>query len=961
MNINKGAVTAILQSTNRGDEGVMAAVQTADDSGQFACYILPGDPPDEEMLQKIKTEPDPEAVAWSLAQANGDPLAGAGDRLLCASERSARAGNPSPCASGRSEVAKKHSEVACNQSSADAGDQSAGTNDRPPGTSDPSAGTSSQSLTRSDLTAPPTPCTVTSDCRAAAAPAPPDNGPASAGPANNAGSSRPPKKRSAPASRGPPKKKVTSSRKSSEPEFRHLAMGTLAEVRANTVRIMELLEGAPRSARSKDSCDEKQLRAARSMKDISEASGGILVVDEQKGVVYCSLCLRRDPAAAVGHQKRNTAGWFQYDMSLGTSFDYTESLPNAFRSLKTALKSHLFRSSVHMKLAQKHTSPKLTHQNEFPRAMNLLRTAYLVTRFSGSEQSFSDLIALQMLNGAEICHADPEALLPLARHTFYSEIMNKLKEHIATQPCVSVLASKVTVNGMHFSVVMVLTVVPAAPPEHLVQSFVVGVWQVADLDGDWTAKKIQAALDAIGVRAAEQLAAIAVGDEYRVLRVPSRLLRLMRDTTGRPHPAGLLVVPLRTSEPTSSQAEAQARAQPDCQWVSRVISDVELISARFAAGGDSERPAPAPAGPDGATTVVRPFSDTATVSEKAASLEKFFEKWKRMEAVLGKRLEEQRDNPNDAVAREKLADGDFKARVAALCDLYWLLNESGGGGGSGGQARRRLPPWEARYGGAGAAATMRCMHSCVNTCKTLSCGESLADAELQRLFPTLAHHAEVLSKGCLASDITAFCEAVEAALRPGGRLVPSGRDLMLRSSDDLRAVTDLRDSVTKATDVTAACRRLMARRMIPSEVAALHNSPDTVVRVLQQMSSRATLDNEELFGRLWNLRWARPSLRHHLDAWVRLWLLAPPRGVIEAVTAVIGEVASAGGDGLSENAAEEIAIRWNGPELAHADPLLETSYALLLKQIRTGADKAQRKSAAERPCPRASLFKSLDD
>ena len=193
----------------------------------------------------------------------------------------------------------------------------------------------------------------------------------------------------------------------------------------------------------------------------------------------------------------------------------------------------------------------------------------------------------------------------------------------------------------------------------------------------------------------------------------------------------------------------------------------------------------------------------------------------------------------------------------------------------------------------------------------------------------------------------------------GQRAAPSARDLLVVSAADLRTVADLRAPMANTAAVAAACGRLAGRNMIPLEGAL---SQDSVAAATQPLSdlpalTRSQMDNEELFRLLWIRRAASPALRRYLDTWVRLWLLAPPCGVVESVSAVMAEVWDSARNLQPDSALDELVIRWNGPELPAADHVISVARASMQCRLRTNLRSTLPKDLTSKPCPRASIFK----
>ena len=96
---------------------------------------------------------------------------------------------------------------------------------------------------------------------------------------------------------------------------------------------------------------------------------------------------------------------------------------------------------------------------------------------------------------------------------------------------------------------------------------------------------------------------------------------------------------------------------------------------------------------------------------------------------------------------------------------------------------------------------------------------------------------------------------------------------------------------------------------------------------------------------------------------IRLWLLSLPESFVESMTSVLGEVFGAYRNLEHESAAEELIIRWNGPDPAHADSVVAAARTVLRKKFRTEVKGGRLKNVhgtviagrMARKCPCASV------
>ena len=92
---------------------------------------------------------------------------------------------------------------------------------------------------------------------------------------------------------------------------------------------------------------------------------------------------------------------------------------------------------------------------------------------------------------------------------FSQEVKEKMKDHIAEQPCVALTADKVTVNDKTMNITAITTVVPDAPTGKLLQNFVIGASVVSNCSRSEHAKQLQITAGELNIMHTEQLAAFA--------------------------------------------------------------------------------------------------------------------------------------------------------------------------------------------------------------------------------------------------------------------------------------------------------------------------------------------------------------------------------------------------------------------------------------------------------------------
>ena len=82
-------------------------------------------------------------------------------------------------------------------------------------------------------------------------------------------------------------------------------------------------------------------------------------------------------------------------------------------------------------------------------------------------------------------------------------------------------------------------------------------------------------------------------------------------------------------------------------------------------------------------------------------------------------------------------------------------------------------------------------------------------------------------------------------------------------------------------------------------------------------------DNRKLFKGLWEMAKDDQSLSDYMAVVVRLWLIWPVESVVESMGSVLKDVFKNSRVLDHDNAAKELIVRWNGPDVAHADGLVD--------------------------------------
>ena len=187
---------------------------------------------------------------------------------------------------------------------------------------------------------------------------------------------------------------------------------------------------------------------------------------------------------------------------------------------------------------------------------------------------------------------------------------------------------------------------------------------------------------------------------------------------------------------------------------------------------------------------------------------------------------------------------------------------------------------------------------------------------------------------------------------------------LLNAMEDIRTVADLRELRRSRSSgvlrfVDGAIQRLVATRIIPAGV------PPASLRLAYQaiQETREGLTNQELFKELWKASKTQPELQPFLSLVSRLWLISPAESVVESMGSAVKEVFGAHRQLLHENAAKELIVRWNGPDMCSADGLILevqrrhkfnfTRSAISITAATEGTVLARHKT---KKCPRESFF-----
>ena len=144
---------------------------------------------------------------------------------------------------------------------------------------------------------------------------------------------------------------------------------------------------------------------------------------------------------------------------------------------------------------------------------------------------------------------------------------------------------------------------------------------------------------------------------------------------------------------------------------------------------------------------------------------------------------------------------------------------------------------------------------------------------------------------------------------------------------DIRCVADLEGIRSTRSPIQVclmadAIKRLVGVKLIPATTEVSQNGLREAYDALHA-ERYATGDNRALLKEMWQDAKQKPSLKPFLELVIRLWLIAPAESVVESMGSVLKEVFGTHRQLKHENASKELVVRWNGPDLCSAGPLVK--------------------------------------
>ncbi|XP_043189268.1 uncharacterized protein LOC122375015 isoform X2 [Amphibalanus amphitrite] len=774
----------------------------------------------------------------------------------------------------------------------------------------------------------------------------------------------------------------------------------VANLEKDQQRLFHLVKNAgekappPAEASSTGAYDFALLHHARDISDVKKAAQNHIICLPDDNLVYCAVC-RPDFDASNTMSKGGKAGLIKYEFSTGTSFPKPAVMPTAFSRLKESVREHLI-SKTHKRCLEAKTrdSEKEAKAARLQGSVSyrVIRTAYHVIKHSMPQLQFEKMITLQDINGLNMGNIGHSFMqMNRFRREFFLEVLELLTRHISRTACVAVMADKVTVKHRTIDITAVMAVVPEAPSGHLIQSFVVGAPVVKKHDGTSLANGWIKTLAAVGIKSPKQIAAICTDGQYHGLSVPSKFLEQLAKTQEdvRERSMSPCVPMLWDGAHLLALAEDSAKDEDKCLWVWAVVNSITRVTKRHTTGKGRELLRNAQKKLGLKKKCPRLWSTTRFAPHAAAVLKTFLY---NMPAYLHCLEAEYRTSTARPDAIEVLRndlrllrdDVCFRGQVAALLDVYQVL----AAGSRDLQSLQKLP-WERQGDFADMVGKLTAMAGALKAAvrpkrsgalSTQAISEMLQEAdeeELPELWPNFARHRPKLHAREVEQVIT-FTEALarhsarrEEGVNKAGERKGSSNLRLIKAMPHVRMVADLDQLSSSPTsgvvdDMLKSVDRLRSDGLIP-ETGSTERMRDAMLAsykvIRAERMNKPNLGNQELFKILWQR--AEQDIKPYINLVTRLWLISPCESVVESMGSVVADVFGEHRNLKHANAAMELVVRWNGPDLASADALIQAVVRSPRENFNFVRRHTQSKIDGEssvvlkhkKKCPRASVFR----
>ncbi|KAF0287939.1 hypothetical protein FJT64_013663 [Amphibalanus amphitrite] len=353
-----------------------------------------------------------------------------------------------------------------------------------------------------------------------------------------------------------------------------------------------------------------------------------------------------------------------------------------FKSLKTTVSAH-FESTSHIMQARQvaredaRQERLISHRSAI--AERVLRATYHTIMESASHLSFERLIMMLKDCGIDVGDKNHSTkMMCKARDAFHDVILDKLAAIVENEPCVAVMADKVTLHSRTVDITAINLVLPDAPSDAMLKNFVIAAPVVQSHDGDGLAGELKESLGRVCVNRPTQIAAFGGDGQYHHLSVPKKLARALH-TEG----AEEFTIPA-VWDPSHLMSLAEKNARSSSKWVRETINDMDSVSQLFRYGSGFE--ALMTSDIPGKPKTLKKWSETRFAAHALDVFKSFLDNITFMMDALHHRRE--KSQATDEAIR-LLRDKKFLARIAALCDIYAVL-----GKGSRDQQNTGKLPWE---------------------------------------------------------------------------------------------------------------------------------------------------------------------------------------------------------------------------------------------------------------------------
>ena len=359
------------------------------------------------------------------------------------------------------------------------------------------------------------------------------------------------------------------------------------------MELKQLVKGTAPEPSSHTASQCLSVSGARDMDTVLSGAMGQLEAYPSHNVLACKVCLPAfKPDIDLDSSKPTQPGVLRYNFNNGTSFPRPITVPREFSRLKDCVKAHLS-SKRHLAALEKRDAAAARDAAEAKKrkgaCRNSLLAAYFVLKYSLPYVLYENTIVICDMMGAnmgDLCHSATQ--MQRFRGAFAGVILDAVTKHVERAPCVALVADKVTIHRRTVDVTGIITLIPEAPHDSMIQPFVVGSPVVQKHDGDGLAEEWLKTVASVGVKDTRKLSAICTDGQYHGADVPAKFLTKLRvshpDLAARSEEA--CVPCLWDGAHLLDLAESSAKKE--CGWVQVAIDAISRIVKRFSYGKGHE-------------------------------------------------------------------------------------------------------------------------------------------------------------------------------------------------------------------------------------------------------------------------------------------------------------------------------------------------------------------------------------